>query len=68
MAFTKAKRPAIVVVTKGASEADQLGRLICFDANPILSNFQTIFIARRFGLSPATAAAIATLHFGEGAR
>jgi len=44
-----------------ASEADHLGRLICFDANPILSNFQADFVARRFGLS-ATAARIVAQH------
>jgi hypothetical protein len=30
--------------------------------------FQTAFVARRFGLSPATAGVVAALHFGEGAR
>jgi len=47
-------------------KSDHLGRLICFDANPILSNFQADFVARRFRLaSPHLAATVARIAFGE---
>jgi hypothetical protein len=49
-------------------KSDQLGRLICFEATPILSNFQAIFVARRYGVAPHLAAAIATLAFSAEAR
>jgi hypothetical protein len=57
----KAEKAARRASAGDLPKSDHLGRLICFDATPILSNFQAAHLARRFGLS-ATAARIVAQH------
>jgi hypothetical protein len=62
---SKAEKAAQRASAGDLRRIEQLPGRLNFEVIPNLDNFQAAFVARRFGLSAAVAATVASLVFGE---